>query len=155
MRTVTAAILALAIISAVPAAAVESITISDYYNRVQFHDFGSGDLWNITLKNSSVAAYRFSGAVGTVSSGNYWTVWFGKQGGSENGIRLCVVPGNYSVYANGSHGSGLIEKNGSITVEAGNVCEPPIPPIPELSTAILTSAGLLGILIIGGKHKRN
>jgi len=148
------------------AASEQSIEISDDDNHVKYQKFEIGDPWNITLRNATtgVIAYQFSGTIGMESTelaGNNWFVYFScvSPGALKHGVLRLLVRGTYDVYANGTHSGLLIEETGTITVltedDEDEDCGRPIPPVPELNTIILTSAGIFGILLISRKYRRN
>lgn len=156
------AVLVLIAAGAVPAVAINT-AISDQNNTVNYVGFDVGDPWNITIWNATTGAlaYDFSGTIGS-HTGQSWKVWFScpSKGQLDNSIqRIIIMPGTYSVTANGTHGSTLYSDGPTqVTVnatdgETGTWCEQPISPIPELSTIMLVSAGLLGILMISRKYR--
>ncbi|MBU3967099.1 MAG: hypothetical protein KKG76_06970 [Euryarchaeota archaeon] len=141
----------------------QKIVIDDSDNTVMFQNFDIGDNWNINLRDASTntLVYQFSGTIGegdTKQRGNDWNVWFScvSQGDLNHGTLRHIMPGTYIVNADGtnSYGKLISSSPSTITVLAsddkGTCAEPifPPPPVPELNTMILVSAGLLGMLLV-------
>ncbi len=162
-------LIALIALSAIPsmAALEQKIVISDPDNRVKYQKFEPGDPWNITVRNTTTneIVYQFSGTIGMDSTnlaGNNWFVYFScvSPGALNNGVLRFLVPGTYEVYANGTNNGQLIEETGTITVlreddEDNQDCGRPTRPMPEINPIILTSAGIMGLLLISRKYRRN
>ncbi|KCZ72524.1 hypothetical protein ANME2D_00952 [Candidatus Methanoperedens nitroreducens] len=167
IRVVTVALLILVAATAIPSmAAGEKIEIDDDENKVMFQKFKEGDIWSIILWNASTnaLAYQFNGTIGeqnTTLDGKTWKVWFNcvSPGALKHGILYSIKPGTYNVSASGVTGGNLISADpGIITIlksdgDEYSPCGGPIPPVPELSTVVLVSSGLLGILFISRRYK--
>lgn len=160
----------LIVAGAIPAVAKPptKIEIDDGENKVMFQNFSIGDPWNITIWNASTnaLAYKFNGTIGmnnTNISGNNWKVWFScvSQGAMKHSVLRYLEPGNYSVYANGTHAGSIIWSGPAIVKINATYGEPvclgqsPISPIPELSTVVLMSAGLLGLFGLARVRRRD
>lgn len=135
------------------------INIDQNDNKISYHDFNKGDPWNITMLNIATngLSYKFNDTIGEPDTPeNNWVVWLGNISRDEqHGIQKCIFPGNYSIYTNASHNGIIIEKNGQITVNSLEACRFPPVPAPELNPIILILTGLLGILFISRKQRRN
>ena len=162
MRTGIMVIIAILIASttlamAQPPPVTPTIVIDDGDNKVKFDKFSVGDPWHVIMTDpvSGNVLYDFSGiAQGGDPNPNHF-IWFSEvsPGALKNGIQKCIVQGSYDVHAEIVHDGITYTENGFITVEAANTCEPPIPPIPELGTIVLTSAGMLGLVLISRKYR--
>lgn len=134
------------------------IVIDDNDNKVKFNQLSVGDPWHVTMTDPSTGnlLYDFSGTIEDFGNQNpNQFIWFSEvsPGGLNNGIQKCIIKGSYNVHAEVTHNGVTYEEDGSITVEEENTCEPPIDPIPELGTLILTSVGIFGILLISRKYR--
>lgn len=142
-------------ISTMPVMAA-SITIIDGQDEVKykFNGFLANDPWTVKLYQGSTLKYDFSGTISQIGPGNPYYVWLSSRGNTGNGARLCVVAGTYDADATGTHNTETIIKKGAITISENDVCSPTISPIPELSPLILTSAGILGLVLISRRYTK-
>lgn len=135
------------------------VSIDDGDNQVKYLKFAVGDPWSITMWDTSTGdlRYQFSGTIEDFGNQNPNAfVWFSQvsPGGLTNGIQKCIVTGSYTVHAEGINNGITYTANGYLTVEQNKACEPPISPIPEVGTIVMTSAGILGIFLISKKYRK-
>lgn len=135
------------------------IVIDDGANKVKFNKFSAGDPWSITIRDASTGElrYQFSGTIQSDGNQNPNVfIWFSEvsPGGLNNGVQKCLWTGSYTVHAEATHNGNTISEDCSITIEEESTCEPKIPPIPELGTIVLTSTGIIGILLISRKYRK-
>lgn len=161
MKKEIAAMVAIVLILLAPilvmAAPDSSIVVDDADNKVKYSKFDSGDQWSITIRDAitNKIAYQFSGTIGDEQAGNNAFVWFEEvsPGALKFGVHECVVAGSYNLHAEGTHNGVTYTKDGPLTVTEQEACEPPIPPVPELSTVVLVSTGIFGMILVSRKYK--
>ena len=161
--TIITGIILLIAISAIPVMADPDCSIYPGQNEVKFsfQTFVSGDHWDIEIiSDMSQTTLKYdlnSNDYGKISGGEDWYVWLSNKDQTQtNGIRLCVQDGDYYAVATGYHGTDSYRDNKSISIKSVDLigCNGIIPAVPELSPFILTSAGILGLVLISRRYKK-
>jgi hypothetical protein len=136
-----------------------NILIDNKENNVKYQKFDLGNPLHIILYDHSTGALAYDfreifGSPGT--AGNNEFIWFEdvSPGGLKHGVQKCIFPGSYDVFAEGTNNGNIISASGLITITEDEACNGNrIPPVPELSPLLLTSAGLLGIVFASRKYR--
>lgn len=163
MRAEIIAIIAILIASVVlvtaqPPQEEPYIVIDDSDDKVKFNKLSVGDPWHVIMTDPSTGnvLYDFTGTIQDFNNQNpNQFIWFSyvSPGGLKNGIQKCIVVGSYNVHADVVHNGVTYEENGIINIEE-QTCSPPIDPIPEIGTILMTSVGILGIFLITRKYRQ-
>jgi hypothetical protein len=142
----TAAVLMI-VASTIPGMAVPQQIVFDG-DQVNFRA-NAGDTWHVTLNGTS-----YSGVISETKGKDPWKVAFGcrSPGWRNSGVFFDNIKiGEYSASAWINSGEAV---KGDITV-TNSECKKPPPPVPELSPIILVTAGLIGIVAVSRKFKKN
>lgn len=133
------------------------IVIDDGDNKVKFNKLSVGDPWHVIITDPSTGnvLYDFTGTIQESDNQNpNQFIWFSyvSPGGLKNGVQKCLVIGSYNVHAEVVHNGVTYKEDGFINIEE-QTCSPPIDPVPEVGTMVMTSVGILGIFLIVRKYR--